>query len=528
MFCANCGKEIGENAKFCPQCGAPAATAAGGVNGLPDIAQGPRIGGTGDYDNLRQMMEKTARTRKRTVRVITVLIFAYAFVVVRGLLLNLGSVLEGQTDLMDFVLMVVVMLLFTCGLLYIGLEVLLPILQGKKAVQAEEYLKYIQVSDSRALMHALAQMECSSVKNAYMDEQGNVCVAGKKSKHIFMTQNGVLAMTSKKSGYKAVLERETIAGCLLKFLVPEAPVNVYENEKSNTRLSRMRMSIAITAVVSGVLMIAIAVGFGGGSRYVDMVRNGYPEIYPDITYGQAFDAFFSDGEWEYFTSDRGEKVVEFNGSCLSGSDRVSVTIQFLVDEDQGTFEVYTAAIDGEIQPELVYSLLLLNIFDSYGSDSGNGRLDLGNNEPAYDEPVYDTPIYDESVYHEPAYHDNLPDASYNQPAGLNIDTVAWESIYEMAGLWSGGDIVLTISIYSDAETYVAYEEVGTCFYGEILGTLCFIGSDGISQYLSCELDQGDSFVLQYWGGEEMTVLETSEGVRSAEGATLYCQEHYIS
>ncbi len=63
-----------------------------------------------------------------------------------------------------------------------------------------------------------------------MDERGDVCVAGKKSRHIFIEQGGIPVMASKRGNYKAVMERETIAACLLKYLIPEAPVNAYERE----------------------------------------------------------------------------------------------------------------------------------------------------------------------------------------------------------------------------------------------------------------------------------------------------------
>ena len=66
---------------------------------------------------------------------------------------------------------------------------------------------------------------------------------------------------------------------------------------------------------------------------------------------------------------------------MYGDKRAAVTVQFLVYEDRGTFEIHTAAIDGEVQPELVYSILLLKIFESYNGDGERGKLEpvsLGN------------------------------------------------------------------------------------------------------------------------------------------------------
>lgn len=453
-----------------------------------------------------------------------ILMLVYVFFMVRGLLNMLQSVLDGKDDLTSFVLQVFVIILFTCGLLHIGLEIILPFIQGRKAVHAEEYLKYIQVNDRRALMHALGQMKCAAVKSVYMDEHGDVCVAGKKSKHTVTVQNGMPVITSKRDHYKAVLERETIAACLLKFLVPEAPVNAYENEKSNLQLSRMRLLLAIVASLSGLLLIVIAIVYATGDSYINMIKNGYPELYPNITYREAFDAFFEECEWEYFESEDGRNVVEFHGYCMYGDEQVLITIQFLVYEDKGTFEIYTAAIDGEEQPALVYSLLLLKVFESYNGDGERGKLQLED----FISDENDSPAFIESE--EAASAMDLPegiDNSGDWNTGQD-NTVAWESIRGMSGRWSDGNIEVSVSIYSDAEEYTAYSEVGTCFFGEILGTLCFIESDETSQYLMCELDQGDCFTLQYWGGGEMKIVDATEGLRSVVGVTLYCEEHYES
>lgn len=53
-------------------------------------------------------------------------------------------------------------------------------------------------------------------------------------------------------------------------------------------------------------------------------------------------------------------------------------------------------------------------------------------------------------------------------------------------------------------------------------------SDGGDYYLMCDLEMGESFVLQYWGGEAMNIVDATEGLRSVVGAALYCEEHYIS
>ncbi len=375
MFCSECGKEIEENVRFCPGCGAPVASnPADNTASTGNIPSEAGICGTGDLSVLQQMTEKAGRRKKAASRIMLVLMLVYAFLMVRGFLNMLQSVLDGSDDIMAFVFKIFILIFFTFGLLQIGLEFIFPFVAGSKAVHAEEYLKYIQVNDRRALMHALGQMKCSAVKSVYMDEHGDVCVAGKKSKHTVTVQNGIPVIASKKDNYKAILERETIAACLLKFLVPEAPVNAYGNEAGNLWLSRMKLLFAAATAAGGAILIVIAIMYATGGSYVNMVKNGYPEMYPDITYGEAFEDFFGACEWEYFESGAGQDVVEFRGNCMYDEEQVSVIIQFLVYEDRGTFEVYAAAIDGEEQPAWVYSILLLNVFESYGGGGERGQL----------------------------------------------------------------------------------------------------------------------------------------------------------
>lgn len=514
MFCINCGKEIGDGIKFCPHCGAPVSTAVDIDRGQGgNIAPVPKgLGGTGDYEALRQMSEKAGKSQKTLNTFATVLTAAYAFIVVRGLLMNLVSAVEGKTDTVAYVLMVVVAVLFTCVILHIVLAVAFPILQGKKAVRAEEYLKCIRVDDKRALMHALGQMKCSTVKRVYMDERGEVCVVGRKRKHAFTIQDGTPVITSQKDDYKAVLERETIAVCLLKFLVPEAPVNAYANEKGNLRLAKMKKLLAITATVCGVLFVIIAIAFGSGNSYVEMVKNGFPELYPNITYGEAFEAFFDNCKWEYFASEDGKDVVEFHGNCMYGNDRVAVLVQFVVNETAGSFEVWTAAIDGEEQPPLVYSGMLMSVFESYGGEIHIGQIDaLPDEKDSSDDFAQE---YDNT--------DGFP------VEDIMIDTISWEAVGGLSGRWSDGENELSISIYSDAEEYSMYSEIGTCYYGEILGSLYFMGGDRTGMYLSCELSQGSEITLKYYGTDDIEVWDVSEGVGIAEGTILYCEEHYVS
>ena len=51
-------------------------------------------------------------------------------------------------------------------------------------------------------------------------------------------------------------------------------------------------------------------------EHVISVKNGHPEAYSEITFGEAFESFFGSPAWKYFKGEDGEDVVEF--SCHGG------------------------------------------------------------------------------------------------------------------------------------------------------------------------------------------------------------------
>ena len=91
-------------------------------------------------------------------------------------------------------------------------------------------------------------------------------------------------------------------------------------------------------------------------------------LYPDSTYEEAFESFFKDCRWEYFKSTDDLDVVEFYGKCLYGGEEADITVQFVVSQEEGTFELYALLIDDEVQPELLKVSFVLDIFDDYEAE----------------------------------------------------------------------------------------------------------------------------------------------------------------
>ena len=116
------------------------------------------------------------------------------------------------------------------------------------------------------------------------------------------------------------------------------------------------------------------------------VKGGTNSAYPGVTYGEAFENFFSDPTWEYFVGTQdgpdedgdGEPdytvdnvdVVEFTGGCLYANAEVTALIQFVLDNEAGTFQPVYLSFNGVPQNMLMLSGLLDTVFTQAMEDFG--------------------------------------------------------------------------------------------------------------------------------------------------------------
>lgn len=65
-----------------------------------------------------------------------------------------------------------------------------------------------------------------------------------------------------------------------------------------------------TCVVVGGLILAFAVFLyildNSDDKYIELVKNCLPNLYPDSTYGEAFGYFFDNTEWKYYETKKYE------------------------------------------------------------------------------------------------------------------------------------------------------------------------------------------------------------------------------
>ena len=381
MVCLKCGKEMEDGMHFCPSCGTS-------VDVEPQEAKQAGIVLSGDLVKLKEKNEhrKIIALIVKGVALLGSAIWLYAGV--QSMLSLAGSISEGSEGALALVRDTGLWGLGYCFFAYFFHAFIIWRIQSSHDVYIDALLEPIKVYDKMALFGAVKQLSCKAVRQVYLDEDGDVCVDGRYCRHIFLIEDGLLSLESARKKYKALLEQETIAACLLKHLLPGAPVNAYENGKKNARFSRFGLALGICAVVMACMWMPFSVAPDlAESRYVRAVKNGCPQGYPGISYGEALENFFDDSKWSFFKSTEGQNVVEFHGSIYQNEEGwKEVDLQFLV-SDNGAIEVGAMEVDGEAQIELVKGLILVAFFENYNWTLDKTGADLQDSWAALEEEM---------------------------------------------------------------------------------------------------------------------------------------------
>lgn len=160
------------------------------------------------------------------------------------------------------------------------------------------------------------------------------------------------------------------------------------------------------------------------NKYVLMVKDGYRENDPDLTYNKAFATFFGTPRWSYFESDEGQDVVEFTGDCTYQEAPVKARIQFVVDEENGTFEAAYLAFNEVPQDALTLTALITTAFDE-----AEKKLELTSSESDINTTANVPVSGDEAVLafkhweveHPIGWPYNVTAINDNDPDSFNLD-----------------------------------------------------------------------------------------------------------
>lgn len=101
------------------------------------------------------------------------------------------------------------------------------------------------------------------------------------------------------------------------------------------------------------------------SKEVLTVKNAVlPELSTNVTIGAAVDDFLSSPKWQFFTSDKGEKVVQCDGKASYSGKNVNVTLQFLLGNNDAV-SINSLSINDVDQTGLIAEGFYEKIYEDY-------------------------------------------------------------------------------------------------------------------------------------------------------------------
>lgn len=327
-----------------------------------------------DYAEIKKLAE-LEKSRNATKRILLKIIGVIVGVLIlKNSVAIFEDIVKGQSSFWEFIQLISLVVLCACAIVSTIGEVRQDSRYKQKNGNIQTYLKVLRVYDKKELFQKLDSMNLKEIQKVFYDDNGNIGIQGRVSMHSFiLKESPMVSFVSRKDNYRAAAEGETIVAALLKKLDPDVPINAYEIEKRNNLLIQQKKYLIISSIISGLLFVIIIFNpelLAGGNIYIEMVQDSHTDVYSEVSYGEAFNNYFTKPKWDYFESESGQQVVEFNGQCLYLNENADVTIQFLLtdlenENHEYMIEVCYLAINDIAQSELIKISLLADIFQNY-------------------------------------------------------------------------------------------------------------------------------------------------------------------
>lgn len=269
---------------------------------------------------------------------------------------------------------ILAILVLVCAVVYVLAEIARNTMLSARQAEYANGVKLI-VGSKEELLQKFKGLNSFLVKQVYYNQNGDVEVLGMAGKHAFVLQNDVvipkrgMSFTMGKK-YKMAIEEVALLDLLAKSDNPAIEIEPYSRYKVAKNIGLVH-TISGCVIFGGLALFLISMFLPNSNKYIDMVKNGTNDNYPNITYEEAFDEFFANPEWSHFTSEDGEEIVEFTGKFTYMEAEADALFQFMLDLDEGTFSLEYFAINDEPQTVLMAGIVLDKVFSSAeGVDEG--------------------------------------------------------------------------------------------------------------------------------------------------------------
>ena len=209
---------------------------------------------------------------------------------------------------------------------------------------------------------------------------GNHVIAGDGStKYVFSIENGkvIVEYPDYSKGHLKIFKlKKAISTSMImdKIAAKYNPEFQTEEPRTYVKAGRVFKRTAFVLVLYVLIVGSSLVWIvsNNSSKMIDIVKNSSPTEYPNYTYGKAFDTFFDETKWEFFTSDgknnsffdslfdRGLeivglkkknrnlfKVVKFTGKEYSDASEIELVVSFTIDDNDKNVGIRSVKFNGK-------------------------------------------------------------------------------------------------------------------------------------------------------------------------------------
>lgn len=151
----------------------------------------------------------------------------------------------------------------------------------------------------------------------------------------------------------------------------------------------------IVGVILLVVFTVFALKFGGSDdKYIQMVKNGTLESYPQMTVGEAFDGYLNNPKWETGLTEDKQRFVNVKGGILYYDENAEIAVQFFVNEKDNSFQYYACEVNGLPQNDAVVLELFETIYGTEATDEQNQVEQTTPEATLEPSPAPNVPVYD--------------------------------------------------------------------------------------------------------------------------------------
>lgn len=126
----------------------------------------------------------------------------------------------------------------------------------------------------------------------------------------------------------------------------------------------VKYGLVCAGVVLIIMVVALLKSGVENDKYIQMVKSGTLEAYPQKTVGEAFDGYLGNPKWESGVSEDGTRIVNVTGKILYYDKETDIIVQFIIENDESESFSYNACeLNGIPQNNFFFWGLLESVYN---------------------------------------------------------------------------------------------------------------------------------------------------------------------